>query len=292
VREKLAVPPIADRQSLFANNEPRTVYRPRPMELPLNRSPTVALLCALLAALLFPMTLAHAADLVSGRAALPEHVATPAGAVLEVALVDLSALDEDEHLLGSLRIDNPGASPIAFTVPFDRTRIVAAHSYVVRAVLRVNGQLAYAGEEPLSAKAHFAGPAHVLLKPVDAAAPVATHALPGLVGPEWRVVEVDGQPVTATGRAEPFLLFADGERVSGMAGCNRVSGHYDAGEGTLHLDSLVSTRMACAPPAMTLETRLLAALGAAAGARISGDTLELRDAAGMLRVRLEARRAH
>lgn len=233
------------------------------------------------------------AQMLAGRAALPEHVATPAGAVLEVALVDLSALDEDEHLLGTQRIENPGATPMRFSVPYDRRRLLASHRYVVRAVLRVNGAPGYAGEEPLPGTPTH-GVVHLALHAVDGApAAPPVRSLPTLSGSEWRAVEIDGQPVnSANPAAVPALAFGDGERLQGVAGCNRLSGHYEAGEGTLRTDSLVTTRMACPPATMALETRFLAALAASASARVSGEQLEIRDAAGMLRLRLEVRHAH
>ena len=265
------------------------------VEAVLKRRLRIVLLCTSLLAGATAATLcAAASDMLSGRVALPDKVQTPAAAVLEVALVDLSALDEDDHLLGSLRVDNPGASPMRFTVPFDRNRIIASHQYVVRAVVRVNGAAAYAGEQFLPAKGRFTVPVHISLAATDApnAAP-ATKLGPALLGTDWRVVEIDGQTVVAaSGAREPTLVFGEAQRVQGMAGCNRFSGHYELTDGALRTDSVVTTRMACPPPAMATETRFLAALAAASTVRQTGDVLELRDAAGMVRLRLELRPAH
>ena len=253
----------------------------------------VAVLILLLGVSAAPVR-AAGADMLSGRVTLPEHVATPPAAVLEVALVDLSALDEDDHLLGSLRLDNPGGSPIHFSVPYDRSRIVAAHRYVVRAVVRVNGTPLYAGEVALASRGRFSLSAQIVLKPADGQpSAVTAHAGPVLSGTEWRVIEIDGHVVTdVDGGHEPSLAFGDPDRLTGNAGCNRLVGRYEAADGALHTDSIVTTRMACAPPAMTTESRVLAALAATASVLATGDVLELRDGAGMVRLRLMARHTH
>lgn len=254
----------------------------------------LALLLSLFVGAAIGLPDASASDMLSGRVTLPDRVQTPANAVLEVALVDLSALDEDDHLLGSLRVDNPGPSPLRFSIPFDRKRIFSSHRYVVRAVLRVNSTVAYSGEDSLPAKGRFAAPVQFSLTATDApAATPAPKPAPSLIGPEWRVVEIDGQPVAAgAGGHEPTLFFGEAQRVQGMAGCNRFSGHYDVTDGALHTDSLVTTRMACPPPAMTIEAHFLAALAAASTILQTGDALELGDGAGMVRLRLEGRPAH
>ena len=47
--------------------------------------------------------------------------------------------------------------------------------------------------------------------------------------------------------------------------------------------------MACPPPVDAMERAFLQVLGATTAVQISGNTLELKDAAGKVRMRLEAR---
>jgi len=106
----------------------------------------------------------------------------------------------------------------------------------------------------------------------------------------WRLVEIDGQPVTlAHGQREPRLhLSGEGNRVRGFAGRNRFSGQFEQGSDGFLFKGLVSTRRACAGDAGLQETSYLRALQATASRRIVGETLQLRDAQGRVRLRFEA----
>jgi uncharacterized lipoprotein YbaY/heat shock protein HslJ/uncharacterized lipoprotein NlpE involved in copper resistance len=107
----------------------------------------------------------------------------------------------------------------------------------------------------------------------------------------WRPVEIDGEPVTldAKQREPHFVLTADGNRVHGSTGCNRITGDFQQDADGLRFNALATTRMACPPAIAQLEARFLQALNATASQRIVGESLELRDATGQLRMRLESR---
>jgi heat shock protein HslJ len=87
----------------------------------------------------------------------------------------------------------------------------------------------------------------------------------------WGIAAIDREAIAP---AETYgLQFADG-RLSGQAGCNRFSGAYAEGRGTLTPGPIMSTRMACPEPRMTHERKMLRLLGGAV--RISypdGDTM-------------------
>jgi heat shock protein HslJ len=104
------------------------------------------------------------------------------------------------------------------------------------------------------------------------------------------VVEIDGQPVRlAEGRREPHVqLSNEGNRVRGFGGCNAFSGGFEEGSDGFRFIGLASTRKACPSAVLVQEARLLAALEATASRRIVGDTLQLRDGRGTVRVRFEA----
>lgn len=98
-----------------------------------------------------------------------------------------------------------------------------------------------------------------------------------LVGPYWRLVELEGQPSIAGGGArEPHLRFADENRVSGATGCNTLGGRYERTNERLSFGDLFSTRMACIEQdRMAQETRFMRVLGGVDRFAISGDTLTL-----------------
>jgi putative lipoprotein len=113
-----------------------------------------------------------------------------------------------------------------------------------------------------------------------------------LINTYWRPVEIDGRTVTLhPGTREPhFVLVREGSRVRGYAGCNNLSGGYDQSGGALRFTGIAVTRRACiGDGANALETSFLQALEATAAWKITGESLELRDAAGKLRLRLESR---
>jgi heat shock protein HslJ len=101
-----------------------------------------------------------------------------------------------------------------------------------------------------------------------------------LVGVVWRLEDpsmaalADDVPDTAV----VSLEFADGQ-VSGRSACNSYFGGYTADDdGSLSLDALGGTEMACEEPLMTLEAAYLSALGAVTSFSVtpsSGATLEL-----------------
>lgn len=100
-----------------------------------------------------------------------------------------------------------------------------------------------------------------------------------LEGVAWRLTQLDGQPVTVSGQDQraPFLQFdTQNRRVSGSGGCNRLTGAYQSGPGTLRVGPVASTRMACLDQGTgERETRFFAALEATRGYRIAGRVLTL-----------------
>ena len=111
-----------------------------------------------------------------------------------------------------------------------------------------------------------------------------------LIGTRWDLLELDGaaagQGLSPRGA---HLTLGPGDRVEAHGGCNRLRGRFTQGGEALGLQVTATTRAACPEPAQAREQALLAALAATARARIAGQTLELIDASGRVRARLEAR---
>jgi heat shock protein HslJ len=87
--------------------------------------------------------------------------------------------------------------------------------------------------------------------------PVIAGSLEG----EWRFADLNGGGAVPGG----MLLFDGGDhgQVSGTAGCNRFNGRWGQADGRLKLGPFAATRMACPPPVMEVEGRVLAVLEAA-----------------------------
>ena len=111
-----------------------------------------------------------------------------------------------------------------------------------------------------------------------------------LEGVAWRLTQLDGKPVSpGQNQRAPFLQFdAQNKRVSGSGGCNRLTGTYLSGPGTLRIGAVASTRLACLDLVTWVrENRFFAALEAARGYRIAGRVLTLTDGGGQTLAVLE-----
>lgn len=107
------------------------------------------------------------------------------------------------------------------------------------------------------------------------------QAAPALPGSEWTLVSIDGAAL-ADG-STITLTFMDAGRAGGDSGCNRYSTGYSIDGAALRFTPVMSTRMACADPAvMQQETAYLSTLEAATGYRFDGETLVVSGAGGAL----------
>ena len=107
----------------------------------------------------------------------------------------------------------------------------------------------------------------------------------------WRLVELGGRPALGGGERRAHLRFkSDSASVVGFTGCNRLSGQFTRDGTTLRFGPAITTRMACADPAMNQqEQAFLSALNDTERYAIVGDTLTLFGAAGpMARLLAEA----
>jgi heat shock protein HslJ len=122
------------------------------------------------------------------------------------------------------------------------------------------------------------------------AGPAAAEPEAALTGTYWRAVTIDGSPAAQLPqKREAHMMFnAEGKRVSGSTGCNRFTGTFTQTGDSLNFSPLAVTKMAC-PPALTAQERaFLSVLQATTAMHLAGNTLELKDAAGKVRLRLEA----
>lgn len=110
-----------------------------------------------------------------------------------------------------------------------------------------------------------------------------------LIGTYWKLMTLDGQPVTvADNQREAHLVLGEDGRVSGSTGCNRLMGSYRLEGDTLTFSRLASTRMACPGDMAMLEQAWLAALSETAHYSIADQSLELQNAEDRALVELKA----
>ena len=106
-------------------------------------------------------------------------------------------------------------------------------------------------------------------------APTSSKA--SLTNTYWKLVELDGARVAMTPEQEREVRITldDNGKVTGFTGCNRVMGGYTVAAEVLRFTQLAGTRMMCPPPAMQLESAVLANLNSVTGFRIDGEQLIL-----------------
>lgn len=105
------------------------------------------------------------------------------------------------------------------------------------------------------------GAAEILSGPGVAEGPPGDEPTVDLGGTDWTLVEMGGTADFA--RLSPSLLFGSDGMVTGFAGCNKFSAPFTVGDGDMSLGSLVTTKMACEPPASAVEAAYLEALAGA-----------------------------
>lgn len=77
-------------------------------------------------------------------------------------------------------------------------------------------------------------------------------ATPSLTDTNWRIVAIDGRPLTLD---RPTSLRFSEDHVQGRAGCNSFGGGYKIVRDLLITSEIISTKMACPGPGMATENR-------------------------------------
>jgi heat shock protein HslJ len=217
----------------------------------------------------------------------------PANAVFEATLEDVSQPDAQSELIARVQNEQPGNPPIPFVIAFDAGRINPSHSYAVRARILVDDRVWFTTSQNYPVlSAGRASDLQLLLRRASATLAIPSRANPGsapLENTYWKLTSLGGSPiVTAPRQREAHLILQPANRrVTGSGGCNRLSGSYQVNGDRISLGRVASTMMACVD-GMKTEQNFLKALGRAIRWRISGQRLELLDAAGTALVSFDA----
>jgi putative lipoprotein len=219
---------------------------------------------------------------ISGTVTYRQRMALTPTAVLEVSLEDVSEADAPADVIASRRLDNPGQVPIRFELPYDASRIVSSHRYLLRARITDKGTLQFTSTQahPVLTGGH-GSTVDILLQAVGQAPPSAkAPSVQQLTEVDWMLVRAGTQAVEAGKlRRAPYLRFtAAGTSVAGHASCNTFRGGVELAGQQMSFPGMATTQMAC--PDMDVEQALLKALGATATWRVTGSQLELLDKAG------------
>ncbi len=220
----------------------------------------------------FPLAAAEPARL-TGTATYRERIALEPGAVLEVALLDVSRADAPSVTLSAMRIAPETQVPIAFSLYYDPALIQPEHTYSVSAKLLSGDRVLFRSVtlNPVLTRGAGETVEIVMMRATSTAA---------LVGPEW-IAEGIGDA------AESYIRFTAQGRAEGSGGCNSFGGSYVADSEAFAIGNLASTLRACAEPIMQQEGRFHQALRQVRTYKIENGLLVFYDesAAAVLRLR-------
>ncbi|MFC4126956.1 META domain-containing protein [Nocardia rhizosphaerae] len=105
-----------------------------------------------------------------------------------------------------------------------------------------------------------------------------------LLGTTWVVTTLISQEAqvrsTTLDEVGPHLTIGEGGTVTGMAGCNQLSGTAGIGPGDAVNFAVATTKMMCAPEVMEVENDVLRALDGTTTATVDADQLTLRNENG------------
>jgi putative lipoprotein len=210
-----------------------------------------------------------------GTASYRERMALPPGAVFEAQLEDVSRADAAAEVIGKTSLPSPGNPPIRFAIGYDPARIQAAHSYLVRARILVEGRPFFTTTEshPVLTRGNPDSVSLMLRR-------AETGSAAALENTYWKAIAIGDRPArVAENIAERHLLLHPaGTQASGSSGCNSFSGSYQLSGDSLRFGKLLSTMRACVDPELNRQERaFLDALGATRSWRVAGDTLVLSD---------------
>ncbi len=226
------------------------------------------------------MTTTAMSQSIQGTATFRECMALPPAAVLEASREDMSRADAPAETIGRTRVTSPGNPPIAFTIPYNPSKIVAYHRYVVRATIIVDHKLLFTTDTATPVITHGAPTkVAVMLRRAAASQNVPKPVARPLEGTYWKAIELAGKPTPAQDANREAHVILEGGRLAGSDGCNRILGSYELKGDGIKFGQGASTQMACLNAVRT-ERAFRDALTSAARFTIVGDRLELLDASG------------
>ena len=213
---------------------------------------------------------------VTGTVAYLEKMALPAGAIVEVKLLDISRQDAPAVTIGEHVITTSGNQvPFPFEIKYNPTSIDPRYTYSVRASITVDGKLWFTTDTRYAVITQGnPSSVEIVLKKVTTSIPVAT-----LENTTW-VLQSYGQPgnlKSVLKDTEVTALFDSAKgRVVGSAGVNTYFGGYKLDDNKLIIpEPIGSTKMAGPQPLMDQETEFFKLLQTAESHQIEDSQLRI-----------------
>jgi putative lipoprotein len=196
-------------------------------------------------------------SVVEGTVTYRERIALPPLAIVEVKLLDPSSKEPSEYVAATTVRTEGRQVPISFELPYDPNKILAEHTYVVRAAIRDGDETLFTTNtiHPVITKGN---PKKVELVLTKVGGGEGAETGSTLVGTSWKLQDLQGERVL--GGVEATLSFPEVGMAAGNATCNRFIGTVRIEGESMKFGSIGSTKMACADSVMSQESKYLAAL--------------------------------
>lgn len=218
----------------------------------------------------------------AGSVVLRDPAALPPGALLTVALEDVSLADAPAVTLAQTQFEvKDQQPPIPFSLVYPTAAAKPGAVLAVRARLTLGDRLLYTTTDHNQFDVLNPLPVTLILDPVPAADPPPTPDA-SLTDTYWKLTVVGDTPIQVVEqmREPQVVLNGQDRRFAGSGGVNRLMGSYILDGPSLTFAETASTMMAGPPEAMQQEQAIITALSHVHGYRIAGNQLTLLDGGG------------
>ena len=195
--------------------------------------------------------------LLTGSATYHERVAIPEDAALELWLRDVSPGVLAAPIIAETAVLAEGRQvPLPFELQYETSRILADHTYALKAVIRHAGEILFTsdGDQLVITQGNPTAVELTLVRPTIEI-PVTKDVLQGT---SWRLEDLGG--VGVVDKVEATLEFTQGGKIEGHGSCNRFSGTADVSGTTIRIGPVAATLMGCADAVMNQEKKYFEAL--------------------------------
>jgi putative lipoprotein len=210
---------------------------------------------------------------VAGTVVFREMIGLTPASQLQVELIDVSLTDKAAPVIATSTIDNPGQSPIAFSIEYDPELINQGHSYSIRAKVLDRDHLILQSDS-ISPAITLNAPTATTVFAVRVSQNKLDQPDASIADTKWMLSTVSGRQVPRRERGRDIQITFDSKisGVSGFGGCNQFRGGYQIDGNKLDIGDLVVTEMACQTGGDS-ETLFLKALAELQEVRVEGRTM-------------------
>lgn len=233
----------------------------------------------LLCTAIFGLTACHSitpqtSKTISGTVTYNERIYLPQNVVLTVKLEDTTKQDVAAAIVAEQSIYVATPPPWTFDLAYDPKAIQKKGHYVLRASVKVEGELRFINATSVPAF-NTKEPINIVVSPATKKE-ISKQAM--LEAHSWKLTELNGAAINALNSQNVGINFnAENQSSNGFAGCNQFSGGYEATEMALSFAPMMSTQMACINS--DSELNYLQTLSRVRGYTIDGNRLMMLDGA-------------